>query len=41
MLSRIASMMLAIGALITFAAQAQDLSKYPDWSGQWKKPPGV
>jgi hypothetical protein len=20
------------------AAQAQDLSKYPDWSGQWKKP---
>jgi hypothetical protein len=22
-------------------AQAQDLSKYPDWSGQWKKPAGV
>jgi hypothetical protein len=22
-------------------AQAQDLSKYPDWSGQWRKPAGV
>jgi hypothetical protein len=22
-------------------AQAQDLSKYPDWSGQWKRPPGA
>jgi hypothetical protein len=22
-------------------ARAQDLSKYPDWSGQWKKPDGV
>ncbi len=21
--------------------QAQDLSKYPDWSGQWKRPPGA
>jgi hypothetical protein len=41
MLYRLASMMLAIGVLITLAAQAQDLSKYPDWSGQWKKPPGV
>ena len=23
------------------AVQAQDLSKYPDWSGQWKRPPGA
>jgi hypothetical protein len=23
------------------AAAAQDLSKYPDWSGQWRRPPGV
>jgi hypothetical protein len=22
-------------------ARAQDMSKYPDWSGQWKKPAGV
>jgi hypothetical protein len=22
-------------------AQAQDVSRYPDWSGQWKRPPGV
>jgi hypothetical protein len=41
MLSRIASMTLAMGTLITLAAQAQDLSKYPDWSGAWRKPPGV
>ena len=41
MLCRIASMTLAMGALIMLAAQAQDLSKYPDWSGAWRKPPGV
>ena len=23
------------------AAQIADLSKYPDWSGQWRRPPGV
>jgi len=23
------------------AAQIPDLSKYPDWSGQWRRPPGV
>ena len=23
------------------AAQAQDLSKYPDWSGQWRRPANV
>src|SRR2546430_9792068 len=22
-------------------AEAQDLSKYPDWSGQWKRPAGA
>src|SRR5438874_4403841 len=28
--------------LMTLAgAQAFDETKYPDWSGQWKKPPGV
>jgi hypothetical protein len=25
----------------TFAASAQDLSKYPDWSGQWMRGPGM
>src|SRR5262249_12151742 len=29
--------LVAIGTSV----QAQDLSKYPDWSGQWKRPPGV
>ena len=28
-------------SLATAAAQAQDLSKYPDWSGQWRKPQGI
>src|SRR5207247_11069957 len=23
------------------SAQLPDLSKYPDWSGQWRRPPGV
>jgi hypothetical protein len=32
---------IATAALIATAAYAQDLSKYPDWSGQWKKPAGV
>src|SRR5262245_13105660 len=36
----------AVAALATFAvalvgAQAHDESKYPDWSGQWKRPPGA
>src|SRR2546430_15679506 len=22
-------------------AQIPDLSKYPDWSGQWRRPPGI
>jgi hypothetical protein len=25
----------------TAGARAQDISRYPDWSGQWKKPDGV
>ena len=32
----------AAALLLSFGgAQAQDLSKYPDWSGQWKRPPGA
>jgi hypothetical protein len=30
----------AFGAAI-LPARAQDMSRYPDWSGQWKKPAGV
>jgi len=41
MLHLFASMAIATAALMATAAQAQDLSKYPDWSGQWKKPAGV
>ena len=33
----IAALALAV-ALTTGAARSQDMSKYPDWSGQWKKP---
>jgi hypothetical protein len=35
---------LAVAAALTFsltAAQAFDDSKYPDWAGQWRRPPGV
>jgi hypothetical protein len=33
---------LAAALLLTTAgAQAFDETKYPDWSGQWKKPPGI
>ena len=38
---RISSMALAAAMLIALAAQAQEPSKHPDWSGQWKKPQGV
>jgi len=41
MLHLFASMAIAAAALTAIAAHAQDLSKYPDWSGQWKKPAGV
>ena len=30
----------AATALLT-VAQAQDASKYPDWSGQWRRPANV
>jgi hypothetical protein len=36
---------IAMAALVSVAsgvgAQAQDLSKYPDWSGQWKRTSGI
>ena len=32
---------MAVLATAVVGAHAQDLSKYPDWSGQWKRPPGV
>src|SRR5579871_3658030 len=28
-----------LGALLITPVHAQDLSKYPDWSGQWQKVP--
>jgi len=40
--SLIGAVALAAGlAMAIAAAQAQDMSKYPDWSGQWKKPNGI
>jgi hypothetical protein len=40
--SFIGAMTLAGALLATIAgAAAQDMSKYPDWSGQWRKPAGV
>ena len=38
------SSLAVIAILAAFAvtgASAQDMSKYPDWSGQWKRPPGA
>jgi hypothetical protein len=35
---------IAVAALLAAApaaGQAQDMSKYPDWSGQWRKPAGI
>src|SRR5262249_3198792 len=31
----------AARAIAASPGQAQEISKYPDWSGQWKRPPGV
>ena len=31
----------ALLAMAPVAGQAQDISKYPDWSGQWRKPNGI
>jgi hypothetical protein len=39
-IARVMVMGLLAGTPIA-AAHAQDLSKYPDWSGQWKKPEGI
>ena len=33
--------LVATVALVSSLASAQDMSKYPDWSGQWKRPPGA
>jgi len=38
------SLMVAIVAIVLIGsagAHAQDLSKYPEWSGQWRKPDGI
>ena len=38
----IAGLALAGALLMTMAgAQAFDETKYPDWSGQWRKPQGI
>jgi hypothetical protein len=36
-----ALMVMGFGVQPIFTPHAQDLSKYPDWSGQWKKPAGI
>jgi hypothetical protein len=33
--------LIAAIALVSSLASAQDTAKYPDWSGQWKRPPGA
>jgi hypothetical protein len=33
--------MTAMLAVLIGGAQAHDESKYPDWSGQWRRPPGI
>ena len=39
--SSIGTIVLAAAILAASAAQAFDQSKYPDWSGQWRRPAGV
>jgi hypothetical protein len=34
------ALVMAVG-VASASAQAPDLTKYPDWSGQWRRPPGV
>jgi len=44
MVNRTSAFAVALAAWLIPAghgARAQDLTKYPDWSGQWKRPPGV
>src|SRR5262245_64850182 len=36
----LAASLLAL-AVAAGPARAQDVSKYPDWSGQWKRPPSA
>ena len=31
----------AVLAMFIGSAQAHDESKYPDWAGQWRRPPGI
>src|SRR5215470_4641543 len=39
---RIGSLLFAAAMVLSFTgAQAHDESKYPDWNGQWRRPPGV
>jgi hypothetical protein len=37
----IASLIAAAVMTISVTAQVYDESKYPDWAGQWRRPPGV
>jgi hypothetical protein len=38
----IGSLVFAAAIAVSLAgAQAHDQSKYPDWNGQWRRPPGV
>ena len=36
-----ASALMAAVSITLAGALAHDETKYPDWSGQWKRPPGV
>jgi hypothetical protein len=36
-----AAVLAAAFAAVALGARADDASKYPDWSGQWKRPPGA
>src|SRR5215475_13154756 len=33
--------MAAVLAMFSVTARAHDESKYPDWAGQWRRPPGI
>jgi len=39
--SSIATIALVAALYVPVAARAHDESKYPDWAGQWSRPPGV